>query len=117
MNVFLVDSRIPESPGASIGLYPASRRDPTKLAGLLSQLRFSRAHLPILSGTTPLTLTAARRKRNSEALQEVQTYRARQGEHGDHDGLVDQVYKKRVSPQRQQRPRNERCLVRQAHRP
>jgi hypothetical protein len=59
----------------------------------------------------PLTLTAARRKSNSEVLQEVQAYEARQGEQGDRDGLVDQVYEQRVPAQRQERPGGERCLI------
>src|SRR3954453_14041283 len=86
-------------------LYLASRKDPTELADRLPQFDSCQGSPPHPLRNDPPTLTAARRKRNSEALQEVQAYYPHQGEHGDHDRLVDKVYEQRVPAQRQERSR------------
>jgi hypothetical protein len=98
----------------SYSLYPARPKVPIELAGRLPQMYPFPGQPPHPLRNDPLTLTAARRKRNSEALWEVQAYYARQGEHGDHDRLVDEVYEQRVPSQRQERSSNNRRLVRQA---
>src|SRR5215204_2207621 len=77
------DERLPRrlplrgSPGAFVSLYPQAAKIPPSLLVVYVISTFSRTYLPILSGTTPLILTAERRKINSWALQEVHAYYAR----------------------------------------
>src|SRR5919112_1327240 len=96
---------------------PASRRFPPSLLAVYRKYTSFPALPPHPLRNDPLTLTAAGRKRNSRALQKVQAYDARQGEQGDHDGLVYQVDEQRVPAQRQERPGRERCFIGQARRP